>query len=248
MVQIEDGRIVFDEISEDGRIAIEHTILENGLMLYGDADIISSDEGIGADAILESLSNRSESDVGSGVDAILELFKCIAKYSSDTGIGTDAIVEHLGALIEAEAGSGVEAEGERKATLLQTETGVGAEEGIIGLSGSDIGVGMDSLSDLLSNLEDAEIGSGVDAVNEILANLNDADAGSGSEALSSLLGELASSDLGIGTDELANLIASITESDLGSGIETEIRVIWIYLMLKLLQKKKLNIKLSQEQK
>ena len=132
MLQTEDGRLIFDEISEDGRVAIEHTILENGLMLYGDADIISSDEGIGA----------------------------------------DAIVEQLAALIEAETGSG-------------------AEEGIIGLSGSDVGVG---------------------------------------------------------ADELANLIASITESDLGSGAETETIVISLYLLLKLLQKKKLNILISQNKK
>ena len=209
---------------------------------------IEAETGVGADQMLSSLSSRSESDVGSGVDAIVELFKCIEKYSSDTGIGTDAIVEQLAALIETETGSGVEAEDEHKATLLQTETGVGAEEGIIGLSGSDVGIGIDSLSDLLCNLEDAEIGSGVDAVNEILASLNDSDTGSGSEALSSLLGELSNSDVGVGSDSLVNLLAAITESDLGSGIETEIRVIWIYLLLKLLQKKKLNILISQNKK
>lgn len=35
MLQTEDGKHIFDGLSEDGRIAIEYTILDNGLMLFG---------------------------------------------------------------------------------------------------------------------------------------------------------------------------------------------------------------------
>ncbi len=106
MVQTEDGKHVFDELSEDGRIAIEHTIVEDGRMLYGDADIKSSDAGSGVDV----LSSRflDSSDVGTGTDALVELLATILQ--SDEGTGTDAWSALLAELTGSDEGTGVETE------------------------------------------------------------------------------------------------------------------------------------------
>ena len=173
-------------------------------------------------------------------------FGVVEKYSSETGVGMESIIEQLASFIEAETGSGIDAEGERKAILIQTETGTGAEEEIVGLKDSEVGNGIGAISDLLGELEDSEVGSGIGAISDLLGELEDSEVGSGIGAISDLLGELEDSDLGVGIDSLRSLLAAIDDSDLGSGIETE--CVWVYLLLKLLQKKELNVLASQKEK
>ena len=153
-------------------------------------------------------------------------------YDSEVGICVDIALGVQAAVINAEVGTGIDA----LIALIDVKID------------SDVGTGIDTLTELLGNLEDADAGVGVDVVAAILATLTNCDTGAGADICSNILAELEDSDLGVGMDELADLLAAVQQSDLGSGIETEIRVIWIYLMLKLLQAKKLNISTSQGKK
>ena len=73
-----------------------------------------------------------------------------------------------------------------------------------------------------------------------------ADIGAGADAISELLAALLGSDMGVGTDDASPVVAAIQQSDLGLGLESETLEKLVYLLLKLLQEKGLNITLSQK--
>lgn len=171
-----------------------------------------------------------DSEVGICVDIALGVQAAV--INAEVGMGTDAILAALSSRSQADVGTGIDA----LIALIDVKID------------SDVGTGIDTLTELLGNLEDADAGVGVDVVAAILATLTNCDTGAGADICSNILAELEDSDLGVGMDELADLLAAVQQSDLGSGIEAEIRVIWIYLMLKLLQAKKLNISTSQGKK
>ena len=148
-------------------------------------------------------------------------------FEAETGIGVDTITAFLGLLRDAETGSGL-------------------EEATIGLASTDSGIGSDVVSALVGALIDSDIGAGVDAISTILGALKGSDTGAGVDAISDILAMIEESDIGVGVDNLSAILAAVQESDSGSGIESEITTIYIWLMLKLLQKKGLNIEMLQK--
>ena len=112
--------------------------------------------------------------------------------------------------------------------------------GIVEKNSSDVGVGVDAQSELLSSRSEAETGSGVDiksslesaviradlgagvdAILTSLASRSEAETGSGTDALVSLLKVIAKfgSDTGVGADVASDIIAEIENADVGAGVE-----------------------------
>ena len=225
---------------------VEQSDVGEGLDALGVRLFSGSDMGVGADAILATLSSRVEVDTGIGVDVLIELLKLIAKYELDTGAGVDTITNFLAEIPASDLGVGADALIEQIVAIVQSEIGGGSEDAVIGLRSADAGGGTDALANFIGLLEWGDAGSGSDALAKLIGRVDEVDSGGGVDAVSDLLIELWSSDLGTSVDTLAALLHGVGESDLGSGSETEIRSICIYLLLKLLQEKGLNMKVSQE--
>jgi len=112
---------------------------------------------------------------------------------------------------------------------------------------SDLGSGADETSSLTAEVENADVGIGADAILVSLSSRLETETGIGVDALVSIVNVKFSSDTGVGQDDWA-VLAAIKDSDTGEGVESSIMVVWIYLLLKLLQKKGLSIELSQKKK
>ncbi|MEA3357497.1 MAG: DUF2341 domain-containing protein, partial [Patescibacteria group bacterium] len=122
--------------------------------------------------------------------------------------------------------------------------------GIEEQNGGESGQGVDAILNSLSSRLEADTGIGADAILNSLSSRLEADTGVGVDALISLLEVIAkySSDTGVGIYALVDLLAAISSSDTGVGVENQEVSIWQYVLLKLklLQKKELNMRLSQE--
>lgn len=118
-------------------------------------------------------------------------------------------------------------------------------------SSSDVGVGVDEQSGILASLSQSDAGSGADEILNSLLSRLESETGMGIDVLLYFIKGIAkySSDIGVGVDETSNLLAELIQSDSGAGseAETQAAAIYIYLLLKLLQKRKLNAGLSQDQ-
>ena len=154
----------------------------------------------------------------------------LEKTSSDVGVGADAQADLIASRVEAETGVGVDV----LVSILKA----------IAKYSSDVGVGADALSNLLSEIIQSDQGAGVEALGSRV--FGSEDEGIGLDEILELA--LSGSDTGIGSDKLKALLATIHGSDTGTGVEAQAIDICICLLLKLLQKKRLNIELSQDQK
>ena len=199
-----------------------------GYFVQGTVEKTSSDAGVGVDAESGVLASLTQSDTGSGIEALSNLMAAVT--SAETGTGADAILKSLSSRVEAETGVGVD-------VLLYLIKGIAKYS-------SDTGVGVDELSSLLSELIQSDQGVGVEALGSRL--FGSLDEGVGVDEVLELA--LSGSDTGVGSDELKALLATIHGSDTGAGAETQAIDICICLLLKLLQKKRLNIELAQDQK
>ena len=218
-----------------------------------------TDQGAGTEAISDLLATFLKTDSGTGVDAITMVSNII--YSSDLGTGVDALTALLGEIIRSDSGLGTESLGSRQFGSADTGTGIDAiSELLATFLKSDSGAGIDALSVLLGFLIKSDTGAGEDAilsrlldsadtgagVDAILSRLLEfADTGTGVDEVSGLLATLLKSDSGVGVDNISELLAAILRSDTGVGTEAYIKVICIFLLLKLFQKNTVNITLFQ---
>jgi hypothetical protein len=213
----------------EGKIeAVTHDFYTLGYFVPGIVEKTSSDTGAGVDAESGVLASLNQSDTGSGIDALSDLMAAIA--NAETGAGVDAILESLASRVESETGVGVDV----LVSILKA----------IAKYSSDTGVGVDAITERLAELIQSDQGAGVEALGSRV--FGSEDEGIGVDAILELA--LAGSDTGIGSDELKALLATIHGSDTGTGVEAQAIDICICLLLKLLQKKGLNIELSQDQK
>lgn len=242
IVECDDNRVI------EGKIV--NTELDFFVVGYAEKVTLveksSSDIGAGAEAS-SPIASLSQADSGGGVEALLSRVFGVAEVGSgaeawallaalvataETGTGAEVASK---AFSSADSGSGVEA---LLARLLATsETGTGTETLLSRLlRHTDSGLGADAGLILLATLARAETGSGLDAViglttaapassdtglgiDKLLGRgISLLDAGSSLEA-ATLYKPFLATDSGVGLEALANLLALITASEAGSGSE-----------------------------
>jgi len=172
----------------------------------------------------------------------------VVRVSSDTGTGTETW-SITAVNLNSDIGTGVDAILQSLSTRLEADTGNGQGMLIdllkaIAKYSSDTGVGVDEVIDQFATVLQTETGSEVEAEAELLAMLGESDEGVGAD-MASILAELADSDLGAGV-EWAELLGEFLSDDSGVGTETEAATLVLFVLLKLLQEKGLDIELSQE--
>lgn len=186
------------------------------------------------------------------------------KSSSDSGTGVDSLTSLLATLTQSDIGAGVESLGSRILSALENGSGIDAFSQLLAnLTKSDQGAGVDALVAILNILHKNDTGVGADALTTLLGIITQSDTGAGAEslrsrafsaldqgagadALSEIIATILKSDSGTGADTLSELIATIIKSDSGTGVETSIKEAYIFLLLKVLHERQVNITLSQE--
>lgn len=171
----------------------------------------------------------------------------VDKFSSDVGVGTDALSNLQAAVVNAETGAGVDSVLESLSSRVELETGVGVDVLLdllkaIAKYSSDTGVGTDAILECLAEVVQTDQGLGIESLGSRV--FGSQDEGVGVDEILELA--LSGADSGIGSDDLKALLVAVQESDTGVGKEASAVEIYIYLLLKLLQKKGLKIELAQE--
>lgn len=170
--------------------------------------------------------DKFSSDVGIGIEGISSR----GFTSAETGAGLDEIVEQLVAVLKSDQGSGLEAEILKRIDKMVDD--------------SDIGNGVDVISKLEAAVNSGEEGVGQEGLGS--RDFGAAEEGIGVDEIANQLVTIMGADQGLGLDAIKSVCGLILNNDSGSGIESKSIDIYMCILLKLLQKRGLKLKRTQE--